>query len=65
MKKFGFGDSFIQWIKISLNDQQPSVINGDFAAHYVTLKRGARQGDPISAYLFIIAIEVLFAFFLK
>ena len=61
LKKFGFGDSFINWIETLLNDQQSCVINGDFATQYFTLKRGTRQGYPISAYLFIIALEVLFA----
>ena len=61
LKKFGFGDSFIDWIKILLNYPQSSVINGGFATQYFTLKRGARQADSISAYLFIVALEVLFA----
>ena len=60
-KIFGFGDSFINWIKILLNDQQFCVVNRGFATQYFTLKRGTSQGDPISAYQFINALEVLFA----
>ena len=45
-----------------LNDQQSCVINRGFATQYLTLKRGARQGDPVSVYLFTIALEVLFCF---
>ena len=61
LKNFSFGDSFINWIKILLNDQQFCVVNRGFATQYFTLKRGTHQSDPISAYLFIIALEVLFA----
>ena len=60
LKKFVFGDNFITRIKILLNDQQSCVINEGFATQYFTLKKGAQQGDPISAYLFIVALEVLF-----
>ena len=60
LKKIGFGDNFITRIKILLNDQQSWVINGGFATQYFTLKKGARQGDPISACLFILVLEVLF-----
>ena len=57
--KNGFGENFIYWIKV-LNAQQSCVINGGFTTPYFNLEKGARQLDSISAYLFILALEVLF-----
>ena len=37
------------------------VINGGKTTLYFKLERGARQGDPISAYLFITVFEVVFS----
>ena len=59
-KKFGFGENFIHWIQVLLNKQQSRVINGGFTTRYFNLNKGVRQGDLISAYLFILALEVLF-----
>ena len=40
---------------------EPSVINDGKTTSYFKLERGTRKGDPISAYLFIIALELVFS----
>ena len=59
-KIFGFGQNFIHWVKLLLNNQQSCAINGGFTTQYFNLEKEACQGDPISAYLFLLALEFLF-----
>ena len=60
LKKFGFGQNFISWIEIILKNQESCVINGGTTTKYFKLNRGAGQGDPISAYLFIWRLKFFF-----
>ena len=55
-----FGSNFLSWIKLLLNSQQSCVNIGDNTTPYFNLKKGAHQADPVSVYLFILALEVLF-----
>ena len=56
----GLGGDFIQWIRTLLNDQESCVMNNGTTTGYFNLNRGTTQGDPLSAYLFAPATEVLF-----
>ena len=63
LEEYSFGKSFILWVKILLRDQESCVINEGVTTIYFSLGRGACEGDPISAFLSILALDILF--FLK
>ena len=58
--RFGFGDNFLAWVSILLNKNESCVSNGGHTTKYFQLRRGARQGDPIAAYFFIMVLEIFF-----
>ena len=60
LEKRGFGKTFIDWIKIFLNDQEACVIKGGITTKYFKLEKGARQGDLVSEYHFMLCLEILF-----
>ena len=60
LEKYGFGKNFILYLKILLRNQESCVLNGVTTTKYFLLGRGAHQGDPISSYLYILALEILF-----
>ena len=60
LEKLGFDTSFINWIEAILYKLEFCVINIGKTTQYHQLKRGASQGHPISAYLFILVMDILF-----
>ena len=64
LELFGFGEHFVTWVKIILGCEEGTqfnavtVVNGNISRPF-EIKRGCRQGDPISGYLFILVMEVL------
>ena len=57
LKKFGFGENFIQWITILLKNQESCVVNGGTTTGYFNLERGARQGISHSCILIHFSIR--------
>ena len=60
LQSFEFGSEFTQWVKTFLYKSESCVMNNGSSTGYFYLVRGTHQGDPISAYLFILALEILF-----
>jgi hypothetical protein len=59
LKTFNFGESLRQWITTFYTDVECCVLNNGWTTPIFQLSKGARQGCPLSSYIFIICAELL------
>ena len=60
LKKYGYGNDLVKCIEMLFECHESCVINGGNTTKCFKLQKGDRQGDPISAHLFILCLEIVF-----
>ena len=59
LNAFNFENDFKLWVRTLYNNISSCTINNGYASRPFTLKRGVRQGCPLSGLLFVLAVEAL------
>ena len=59
METFGIGPNFINWVKLIYSNASTKIKINGFFTEPIPLKRGVRQGDPLSFFEYLFINEIL------
>ena len=59
LSKFNFGESFKKWVNVMYKNAVSCVTNNGWQSKPLGIKKGIRQGCPLSALLFLLVAEIL------
>ena len=57
--KFGFGEDFLRWTKILMEDTKSCIGYNGWRSNYFNVNSGIRQGCPFSPLAFVLSLELL------
>ena len=59
LRILNFGEDIISWMKLFLTERIAHILLGGHLTLKILLEQGVPQGDIISPFIFIIAVEIL------
>lgn len=59
LKYYGFGEKFISWIKLLLNDVELCTLNNGYMSQFSKISRSVLQGSTTAASLFLVCGQIL------